>query len=325
MSRKFICNSFGSPSPRLKTYLHTSSSLTRKDAELMWKSFEIFSRSVLDFRIKNLMNLFLMKKLSHSSRNLATKEILDLLLRCIQTTCTNHENLSAIINKCLSGKTTYLDKIRLSRAQILWGIFTKAIIQHFISKDKSISMRNKMFMHTVKDDSVLGTLKFVAKSEDNQVYGALIPAQMINQKIQNSTAYKTYLAFATGAATPKKARKWKQPGSAPKKKAFTAKYPDVAKKPTGVLVKDTPGVSVSKKKTPTRAERNKGGSGDGAGFQLEVPDEPKGKSIDTHKGTGLKPWVLDVSKAGSSDSEYESWRVSDDDDDQQDDDERTNF
>ncbi|GKA73258.1 hypothetical protein Tco_0779474 [Tanacetum coccineum] len=53
MYRKFICNSYGSPSPRLKSHIRTSSSLTRKGAELMWKSFEIFFRSVLDFRIKS--------------------------------------------------------------------------------------------------------------------------------------------------------------------------------------------------------------------------------------------------------------------------------
>ncbi|GJZ11408.1 hypothetical protein Tco_0546167 [Tanacetum coccineum] len=58
--------------------------------------------------------------------------------------------------------------------------FTKAIIQHFVSKDKSIAVRNRMFMHTVRDDIILGTIKFVAKSEDNQVYGALILAMMIN-------------------------------------------------------------------------------------------------------------------------------------------------
>nr|GEU81767.1 hypothetical protein [Tanacetum cinerariifolium] len=39
--------------------------------------------SVLDFRIKSLINLLLMRKLSHSSRNLATKEISDLLPRKI--------------------------------------------------------------------------------------------------------------------------------------------------------------------------------------------------------------------------------------------------
>nr|GEX72857.1 hypothetical protein [Tanacetum cinerariifolium] len=48
--------------------------------------------------------------------------------------------------------------------------FTKAITQYFISKDKTISMRNKLFMHTIKDGSVLGGLKFVSKHEDSQVY-----------------------------------------------------------------------------------------------------------------------------------------------------------
>ncbi|GKA23930.1 hypothetical protein Tco_0709963 [Tanacetum coccineum] len=207
-------------------------------------------------------------------------------IRSVTKVYTDHmhqpwRTFAAIINKCLSGKTTGLDKIRLSRAQILWGMFyrknvdfvdliwedfmfqidnrdssakrqenmpyprfTKAIIQHFISKDKSISMRNRMFMHIVRDDSVLGTLKFVAKSEDNQVYGALIPAVMINQKIQNSNSYKTYLAFATGAATPKKARKWKKPASPSKKQTLViteepAKKPAARKQPFGVQIKDT--------------------------------------------------------------------------------------
>ncbi|GKE17686.1 hypothetical protein Tco_1425263 [Tanacetum coccineum] len=87
------------------------------------------------------------------------------------------------INKCLSGKITGLEKMRLSRAQILWGMyykknvdfvellwedfvfqtnnkdtkkqekmyyprFTKAVIHHFITKDKTISMRNRLFMYT---------------------------------------------------------------------------------------------------------------------------------------------------------------------------------
>nr|GEU32112.1 hypothetical protein [Tanacetum cinerariifolium] len=112
-----------------------------------------------------------------------------------------------------------------------YPIFTMAIIQHFISKDKSIAMMNRMFMHTVKDDSVLSTLKFIAKSDDNEVYRAVIPTVMINQKIQNSNSYKTYLAFATGEATPKKARKWKKPTSLLKKQTLViTKEP--AKKPT---------------------------------------------------------------------------------------------
>ncbi|GKG33982.1 hypothetical protein Tco_0434141, partial [Tanacetum coccineum] len=103
--------------------------------------------------------------------------------------------------------------------------------------------------------------------EEYQAYGALIPEEMTNLKMQNSPAYKTYLAFATGAATPKKARKFKKPASPSKKKTLVA-VEDPAKKPArkpvdrrqsaGVQIKDTHGVFVSKKKAPTKAERSKG-------------------------------------------------------------------
>ncbi|GKB00261.1 hypothetical protein Tco_0828254, partial [Tanacetum coccineum] len=68
-----------------------------------------------------------------------------------------------------------------------------------------------------------------------------------------------------------------------------------------------------------------GGSSEGAGLELEVPDEQKGKSSDTSEGIGLIPGVPDVSKADFFVSEYESWGDSDndnDDDDQQSDDEQ---
>nr|GEW80575.1 hypothetical protein [Tanacetum cinerariifolium] len=178
--------------------------------------------------------------------------------------------------------------------------FTKEIIHHFISKDKSIFMRNRLFMHTVQHDGILGSLRFVSKTEEYQVYGALIRAEMTNRKMQNSTAYKTYLAFATGAATPKKARKFKKPAS-------------LSKKETLVTVKEP-------------AEKPAARRYEGDDLESGIPDEPKGKSIDTSEGTGLKPGVLNVSKADSFKSEYESWGDSDDendDDDQQSDDEIT--
>ncbi|GJZ70504.1 hypothetical protein Tco_0634054 [Tanacetum coccineum] len=275
-------------------------------------------------------------------------------------------NFAAIINICLSGKTTSLDKIRLSRAQILWRMFynknvdyvellwedfmfqidnrntsaarkenipyprfTKDIIQHFISKDMSISMRNRLFMHIVQHDSIFGSLKFVSKTDDYQAYGALIPTEMTSLKMQNSLAYKTFLAYATGAIPPKKSRKFKKPGSPSKKKTLVAveelaeklaKKPAARRQSAGVQIRDTPGVSVSKKKAPAKAERSKGiellseaalleevqlkkaikrskretnihqegGSSEGAGLESKVPDKPKGKSIDTSEGTGLK-------------------------------------
>ncbi|GKC69701.1 hypothetical protein Tco_1115584 [Tanacetum coccineum] len=200
--------------------------------------------------------------------------------------------------------------------------FTKVIIHHFISKDKSISMRNRIFMHIVRDDSVLGTLRFVSKYDEYQVYGALLPEGMTNQQMRDSPAYKTYLAFATGVATPKKARKFKKPASPSKKKTLVAveepaekpaKKPATRRQSTGVQIRDTPGVSVLKKKTPAKTERSKEiellsdaalleEAHEGADLESEVPDEPKGKSTDTSEGTGLKPGVPDVSKADSSET-----------------------
>ncbi|GJZ61001.1 hypothetical protein Tco_0617138 [Tanacetum coccineum] len=209
--------------------------------------------------------------------------------------------------------------------------FTKVIISHFISKDKTISMRNGINLHTIRDDSLLGTLKFVSKTEDSQKYGALIPDGMINQIIKDSKAYKTYYDFATGKIAPKKARKFKKIASPsrklspvleaePVKKAKRVKRP--AKKSTtapttGVVIRDTPGVSVSKKKAPAKADRGKGiellldaalledaqlkkalrkskqdthklqasGLGDGVGFQPKVPDESEDKTTGTDEGT----------------------------------------
>ncbi|GJX29731.1 retrovirus-related pol polyprotein from transposon TNT 1-94 [Tanacetum coccineum] len=98
------------------------------------------------------------------------------------------KEIKYIIDVIVSG----LDKIRLSRVQILYGMyykknldfvaliwedlayqidnidskkqdkmfyprFTMIIIHHFLDKDKSISMKNRTFMHTARDDSLLGT------------------------------------------------------------------------------------------------------------------------------------------------------------------------
>ncbi|GJY58678.1 hypothetical protein Tco_0458570 [Tanacetum coccineum] len=147
--------------------------------------------------------LFFIKELGHT-RNIKniTNMVVDHMYQPWRT-------FAAIINKCLSGKTMGLDKIRLSRAQILWGMYYKKNID-FIAllwEDFTfqIDTRNKR-----KYDSILSTLRFVSKDEDYQVYGALIPAVMTNPKIRDSPAYQTYLAFATGAATPKPKRIYKK-------------------------------------------------------------------------------------------------------------------
>ncbi|GJX05648.1 hypothetical protein Tco_0191564 [Tanacetum coccineum] len=111
---------------------------------------------------------------------------------------------------------------------------------------------------------------------------------------------KTYYDFATGKATPKKARKFKKVASPSRKlspvlEEEPAEKPKKAKKPTkksttvptaGVVIKDTPGVFVL--------------------------DESQDKTTGTDEGTGTKPGVPDVSK-DHSESENESWGDSEDD------------
>ncbi|GJT09332.1 hypothetical protein Tco_0856374 [Tanacetum coccineum] len=73
-------------------------------------------------------------------------------------------------------------------------------------------------------------------SGKTSMYGALHPEGMTNQQMRNSPAYKTYLAFATGAATPKKARKFKKHASPSKKKSLVA-VEETAEKPKKALAK----------------------------------------------------------------------------------------
>ncbi|GJY27159.1 hypothetical protein Tco_0401885 [Tanacetum coccineum] len=215
--------------------------------------------------------------------------------------------------------------------------FTKVITDHVNSKDNSISMRNRIILHTAHDDSLLGALKFVSKIEDCQKYGALIPDGMINDDIKLSTAYKTYLDYATGKVPPKKARKFKKHAS-PKLKTIPAspkeptqkgkRFKRHAKKATtapstGVVIRDTPNNLVSKKIAPAKTDRGKGiellsdasGSSEGADFDSEVLDEQTSKTKDTSEGTGMKPGVPDVSKEDSSDSDDGSWGNSKDEND----------
>nr|GEU71244.1 integrase, catalytic region, zinc finger, CCHC-type, peptidase aspartic, catalytic [Tanacetum cinerariifolium] len=144
----------------------------------------------------------------------------------------------AIINKFLTGKSSSYDSLRLSQAQILWGLyhkrnvdfaylmwedfvyqvehkdikksnemyyprFTKVIIHHFMSKDPSIPRRNKVNWHYVRDDHMFTTIKLVSRHQNTQQFGAMLPIELTNADIRNSNAYKEYYAVTTGATPPK--------------------------------------------------------------------------------------------------------------------------
>ncbi|GJU27618.1 hypothetical protein Tco_1166239 [Tanacetum coccineum] len=197
----------------------------------------------------------------------------------------------AIINRCLSGKTLSNDRLRPSRIGIL---FTKAIIHHFMTKHKSISIRQGSPYHTVDDDEVLDRLKFINKGDIYQVYGKPIPDTWITDEIKKYEAYKMYFKYSTGLIPLKKGRGKGAQGTKVtivlKKTTTTSKMKQPKRKlviydesyesegepqnrltgrkkrtPRAVVIQEPPSVPVKKTK-------------ESSGKLKEVPDETKDKS-----------------------------------------------
>nr|GFD29439.1 hypothetical protein [Tanacetum cinerariifolium] len=74
-------------------------------------------------------------------------------------------SFAAIINKCLTGKSSGYDSLR--------------------------------------DGHMFSTIKLVSRHQNTQQFGALLPIELTNEDIRNSNAYKEYYAIATGATPPK--------------------------------------------------------------------------------------------------------------------------
>ncbi|GKC52796.1 hypothetical protein Tco_1075541 [Tanacetum coccineum] len=260
----------------------------------MLKCLERFSTYVLGFRGQEFDEppseeeaLSFIRELGHSRE---IKYITDVIINHLHQPW---RTFASIINKCLRGKVYGLDKIRLSRLQILWGMyykknldfvaliwedlaykidnidskkqdnmfyprFTKIIIHHFLEKDKSISMRNRTFMHTAQDDSLLGTMRFVSRHEDTQVYGDILSKSMTNQSILNSIAYKTYHAIASRAEPLKSKKPKRKSDSAISSEETPSKNkPTKAKKDVPSTKKPATNPKQTKKKASVKADRGK--------------------------------------------------------------------
>ncbi|GKD90478.1 hypothetical protein Tco_1365985, partial [Tanacetum coccineum] len=221
---------------------------------------------------------------------------------------------ATIINKCLSGKDTAYEKIHLSRAQILWGMynnknidyvyilwedllfqvenkdtkktnkmlyprFTKVIIDYFMSKDQSISKRNKMFWHTARDDTMFTSMRCVSRHEKSQ---KAPKEKYVRKKAESNTSPKKKTTPASKGSRLKSSAKVAKTD----KKKQTAKMP----KTKGLVVLSS-------------------GSGDRVDTQSKVPDEQQQKVFGINEGAGVRPEVPDVPKY-DSESDKESWTFS---------------
>ncbi|GJR85397.1 retrovirus-related pol polyprotein from transposon TNT 1-94 [Tanacetum coccineum] len=213
------------------------------------------------------------------------------------------------------GDLILLAYLRLSQAQLLWGMynkknvdyayllwedfifkienkntkkgsamyyprFTKSVVNYVMEKDPSIPRRNKVNWHYARDDPMFTTINVISRNETTQLYGAILPVALTNEDIRNSESYKEYYARASGTIPPK------TKGS--KKKATT-----------DIITQQKPPTAPKEKKSRQETHSSHA-SGSGA-------DE----------GTGVTPGVPDAPDYDSEDDI--SWKSSDDDqDDEQD-------
>ncbi|GJV02888.1 hypothetical protein Tco_1336457 [Tanacetum coccineum] len=210
--------------------------------------------------------------------------------------------------------------------------FTKVIIHHFLIQEKSLSWRNRIGMHTSKDDYLINTLRFVSRKEASQIYGAVLPECLTSPGMKESKAYKTYLGYATGEVPPKVATKFKKASPSKKeselvpgdeesiKKGKRLKTPakkSASKPATGIellskvaLFEKSQMKEVRKKSLRDFHKTHPSGSGT---IAEKPPSFEKITPTVTSKGTGDKPRVPDVTNDDSSESESESWGNDEDD------------
>ncbi|GKA99341.1 hypothetical protein Tco_0827278 [Tanacetum coccineum] len=195
-------------------------------------------------------------------------------------------SFAAIINKCLSGKPSY-DSLRLSQAQILWGMYNNKKVDYAyrLWEDFIYQIENK----NTKEGQMRGGGMYYPRFTKLVVNFVMYKDPSIprrNKDIRNSESYKEYYAIASGKIPPK------TKGS--KKKADT-----------DATTKQKP-PTVPKEKKEKKSGKGKQKAKDGSGAD---------------EGTGVSPGVPDAPDYDSDD--VISWRSSEDDqaDDKNDDDE----
>ncbi|GJX26851.1 hypothetical protein Tco_0233147 [Tanacetum coccineum] len=229
-------------------------------------------------------------------------------------------SFAAIINKCLSGKTTALENLvyqvenknSKKNNDMYYPRFTKVIVDYFMAKDQGIPRRNKMFWHYARDDFMFST----------------------------SEAYMAYRAYATGEKTPKPKTTKKKADSESSPKTMSTQA-SKGKRITTLAKGDKPakkkqsatkskGLTVLSEVALTEAQQMKiaierskiqthsshaSGLGNGVDIQSKVPDEQQQNISSTNEGAGDKLEVLDVPEY-RSESEEESWTYSQGEDDE---------
>ncbi|GJT68075.1 hypothetical protein Tco_1019555 [Tanacetum coccineum] len=251
-------------------------------------------------------------------------------------------SFDTIINKCLSGKTTALESLCLSLAQILWGMynnkkvdyvylqwedlvfqvenknskknsdiyyprFTKVIIDYFMAKDQAIPRRNKMFWHYARDDFMFTTIRVISKHKDTQEYGP--KSKATKKKTDSESSPKIKPSQASKGKRIKTSAKGDKPAKT-KSKGLTVL--------SEVALSEAEQMKLATKRSMKEFHiSHASGLGNGVDILSKVPDEQQQTRSGRKEGAGDKPEVPDVPEY-RSESEEESCTFSQGEDEEED-------
>ncbi|GKF71053.1 hypothetical protein Tco_0207167, partial [Tanacetum coccineum] len=120
------------------------------------------------------------------------------------------------------------------------------MIVYYLGSTSDVHKRPESPCHLPGDDFLLGNLKFISKGETDEVFGMVIPKQLITQAIQQSSYYPKYLEMVA-----KNTKKTPQDSASKQLKPATKRAPP--KKPTTTTpVKPTKPPSTKQPKSPTK-------------------------------------------------------------------------
>ncbi|GJV36558.1 hypothetical protein Tco_1409035 [Tanacetum coccineum] len=230
-------------------------------------------------------------------------EILKLYLNWSLVTCINpgeHLQLSSI--GAFSGKPLDLITLGCQEHKFCRGYITARMLILLNSSGKTLHSR-----------STITSQREPCPILDSQRSSSITSSHKTTQE-GNEVQEPASPKLKTVPVSPKEPTKKPTKKPEPAKKAVPA-MKSSRKSQAEVIIKDTPRVSVSKKKALAKGKRSKG---DGTDFELGVHDEQQSKVSSTDKGTGTEPGVPNVPKY-DYESKKESWGYSGEEDDNDDD------
>nr|GFC78296.1 hypothetical protein [Tanacetum cinerariifolium] len=140
-----------------------------------------------------------------------------------------------------------------------------------MTRKPSISRRNRINWHYVRDDVLFSTIKVVSRHQTTQQYGAILPIELTTDEIKNNKAYKEYYAFVAAPRLSATA-KGKQPA-----RATTPTEPTYIERTEAEQLK----IVLKRSRQETHiSQQHSSGTDEGTGSRPGVPDVPSDDSED---------------------------------------------